>query len=333
MTLPYHRPTFTRREALGIVAMGVAATALGCARRQETTAPSRTEADSLADLDRRHEAMVAASATAFGPGGLIVLRTGYEALGRGRARGKWADVGLEDLWAHAIKEGSILFEDPNKRWGKTGPEETKDLIGQTTIGPWQMTVHNVRAVYGPRHGASPDWSDAEVYAWARENPRLQAAMIADLIAENYRDQGVRNPYAIQRYFWLEAFAKGQIGQGPWDSSVLATPPPGGSWKDLTDEDKRRTGFYGKQLVCGTKTNPRGLLYWLAVTNDADGIRALLRAWRDATKWVWDDTAAKAVATAEPAGMAIVHEDLKYLVGFAREHALVAALVDEVRSEG
>lgn len=322
----------SRRRALAMLGAGFAAALAGCGGGAARAVSPPQSASPLEDLDRRYDALVGASRGHFGPGGLGVLAVAHEALRAGKAAGKWPHVGIEDLWAHAIKEGSVLFEDPDRRWGKTGPEETKDLIGQTTIGPWQMAVQNVRNIHGPTYGLDPAWSDGEVYAWARENPGIQAAMISDLIAANYAHRGVRNPYAIQEYFWLAAYVKGDIGQGPWDASVLATPPPGGTWQDLTDDDKRRTGFYAKQLVCGSRTNPYGLSYWLAVSGDEAGLRTLLRTWRDALRWRWDDARNEAVPTDEPAHLAIEPDDFKYLGDFPREQELLAALAGEVIAE-
>ena len=260
----------------GAFAAWVAGACGGCA-----TAPNQA---ALEDLDRRYEA-IRATGDAYGPGGRIVLDTAYRVLREGRARGQWPLVGLEDLWVEAIQEGAGLFNQPDRRWGKTTAAETKDMIGQTTIGPWQITVTNVKAKYGLPYGVQPEWPDAQVYAYCRDNPDIQAKMIADYIQEAGTNYGRRGPYAIQRYFWLEGYTRGWIGQGAWDKSVLPEPP-GGDWTKLTPEMKADTGFYAKQILVGWRGNPRGLLYWLWVTGDTGGIRAALRTWRYLTGMVW-----------------------------------------------
>lgn len=260
---------------------------LCCQPAGETAAIAETAAPTWESTLRRDlERMAEATEPVFGEGGLAVLQIGYEGLLEARREGRGSDVGLEDLWAHAIKEGSILFADPNRRWGKTTAEETRDMIGQTTIGPWQITVQNVRQKYGIPYGIDSRWTDAEVYVFCRDNPRVQARMIIDLVQENYDRHGVRDPYAIQAYFWFEAFAKREIGQGDWQKSVLPVAPDG-DWRKLTPELKADTGFYGKQLVCGTWTNPRGLLYWLAITGKDAEIAALGETWREARTIEWD----------------------------------------------
>ena len=73
-------------------------------------------------------------------------------------------------------------------------------------------------------------------------------MIIDYIQLSYETFGKRTPYAIQRYFWLEPFVKGELGQAEdWTRSVVAKPPPGGTWQDLTPAMKADTGFYAKHL--------------------------------------------------------------------------------------
>jgi hypothetical protein len=59
------------------------------------------------------------------------------------------------------------------------------MIGQTTIGPWQLTVSNIRHVYGPRYGVDPNWPDAQVYTFCRDHPDIQAKMIIDYIQLSY----------------------------------------------------------------------------------------------------------------------------------------------------
>jgi hypothetical protein len=284
----------------------------------------------LDDLDRRYAAILAQSSD-FGPGGRIVLDTAYRTLRAGRAEGKWPLVGLEDLWVEAIQRGRGLFNAPEQRWGKTTAEETKDMIGQTTIGPWQITVTNVKTKYGLPYGVQRDWSDAQVYAYCRDHPEIQVRMIADYIQEAYAKYGARGPYGIQRYFWLEAYVRGWIGRGAWDQSVLPTPPDG-DWTKLTPEMKADTGFYAKQVLVGWRGNPRGLLYWLWVTGDTDGIRTALRRWRDQTWMNWDEATGDAVGTREPGSFAIQPDDLRYLAQYPACHAAVLQIVQEVLAE-
>lgn len=300
----------------------VALLAAGCA------APRAADRQTL-DLKTRHARLLAASEP-FGDGGALVLEVAREALAEGHASGKWPDVGIEDLWAHAIKEGGGLFNNPARRWGATTARETADIMGQTTIGVWQMTVTNVKNHYGPPYGVDPSWTDQQVVDFCRERPVVQAKMIADYIQRSSEEHGTRTPYAIQRYFWLGGYVRGAIGQGAWDDSVLPRAPDG-DWRNLTPEMKAATGFYAKQIVCGSRTNPHGLLYWLWVTGDEEGIRGVLRAWRDQTRLAYDGDG-RLVDTGQAGEFAIRVEDLKYLERFPEAHAGVARLVEEVLGE-
>ncbi|MBN1513330.1 MAG: hypothetical protein JXB13_15040 [Phycisphaerae bacterium] len=298
----------------------------GCA----TPPRAATSTDRVTDLDRRYAAM-AAQCEPYGDGGRLVLQTAYRVLREGYAKGHWPAVGLEDLFAEAVQEGAGLFNDPDRRWGRTTAVETKDMLGQTTIGPWQITIDNVRHIYGRPYGITPDWPEEKVYTYCRDHPDVQARMIADYIQEAYTKYGRRGPYGIQRYFWLEAYVRGRIGQGRWDEPVLPTPPDG-DWTKLTPEMKADTGFYAKQILLGWRGNPRGLLYWLCVTGDEDAIRAALRTWRDQRRMEWDETTGDAVLTNQPGGFAVRPEDLRHMERFPECHAMVTRLAREVLAE-
>lgn len=276
------------------------------------------------ELQRRFETMIDRSRD-YGDGGREVLETAYHALAAGQAMGRWIDVGLEDLWAHAIKEGRGLFNDPKARWGRTTAAQTKDMIGQTTIGPWQLTIGNVQKQYGQPYGVHKDWPAEQAFKFCEARPHVQAGMICDYIAISYSSLGVRGPLAIQRYFWLSAFVKGEIGQGQWDKSVLATPPEG-DWTKLTYAMKRDTGFYAKQILVGHAHNPHGLLYWLWVTADLDAIRATLLAWKNQRDVTWDEGPADVKYLDTTSGKyAIVADDLKYVPDEAARAAIAACL--------
>ena len=314
-----------RSGGIGVLVIGLASFCGSCQAPQPR--PSQV---SLDELDRRYGA-IAAQAEAYGAGGRIVLDTAYRTLRQGRASGKWELVGLEDLWVEAIQEGAGLFNKPDRRWGKTTAAETKDMIGQTTIGPWQITVTNVKSKYGRPYGVQADWPDAQVYAYCRDHPEIQVQMIADYIQEAYSTYGVRGPYGIQRYFWLEAYVRGWIGRGRWDQSVLPNPPDG-DWTKLTPEMKADTGFYAKQILLGWRGNPRGLLYWLWVTGDTEAIRETLRTWRDQRQMTWDTTVNDAVPTNEPGDFAIYPADLQYVKVYPDCHAELVKLAIEVLLE-
>jgi len=275
------------RAVLGVLALILSRAAAGPAAQDAGRAASPS-------LDARFQKMSAHPRWSK-PGAQEVLRTAYETLKEGRAKGQWPSVGLEDLATHALQEGSVLFERPaERRWGATSAAETKDFIGQTTVGPWQMTTDNIRGRYGAKYGVQRDWSPAQVVEFCARNPKAQAGMILDFIEGNYGRYGRRGPYAVQAYFWLQPFLKGESGQGPWDASVLTRP-----MKD--------SGFYAKQVLCGVSHQVHGLLYWLAVNEAWDEILEVAAAWRNQRKL---DAAGR--ATQEPGGFELKPEDLKYM---------------------
>ncbi len=196
-------------------------------------------------LSVRYE-KIRAAATDYGKDGMEVLRIAYDAIQNGNYR----QTGIEDLWTTALQEGKSLFG-TGRLWSVTGPAKTGDMLGQTTIGPWQITAQTLQN-----------------YKTTDISPKLQARIAADLIEKSYDRLGKRAPLAIQSYFWLEAFEQKRIGQGPWYNSVLAKSPA----------EMKNTGFYAKQIILGSRFNSRGLLYWLHVTGDEDAIRDVLRTW-------------------------------------------------------
>lgn len=279
----------------------------------------------------------------YGHGGPVVLKVAHEALQEKHVAGEAPLVGLEDLWSHALQEGLALFNQPEHLWGRTTAEQTADMIGQTTIGPWQMTLWNIRNHYGPRYGIDPDWTDTELYAFCRDHPDVQAKMIIDYIQLSYETLGRRTPYAIQRYFWLEPFVIGELGQAlDWTKSVVAKPPAGGTWQDLTPEMKADTGFYAKQILLGTPYTNSGLLFWLNVTGDREAIRDVLRAWRDQKRLVVAETpntprtsdleGVSYISTEEPGGFAVQPDDVVFYTDHPRIHQAIRDLAREVAEE-
>jgi len=268
----------------------------------------------------------------YGPGGMAVLETARDALLKSHAAGKAPLVELADLWAESLQEGRGLFDKPDRLWGVTPAAETLDMIGQTTVGPWQLTDWNIRDHYGPPYGVKKEWTTRELVQFCRGNPGIQALMISDYIQEAYALLGRRSPGGIQKYFWLEAWLKGDIGLGAWDEPVLVLPDETGKW-EVTPEKMKRTGFYAKQIVLGHRGNPHGLLYWLWVAGDAEGIIRTLAAWRDARRWVWDEGGKKPVETAEPGGMAIAPEDVKFCDCHPKFRDMVRDLARKVLAGG
>lgn len=247
----------------------------------------------------------------YGPGGKDVLKTAYEGLLEHHTEGKAPSVELVDLWTESLQEGSILFDKPDKLWGVTPAEETLDLIGQTTIGPWQITDWNIRDTFGVPYGVQKDWNLKRIVRFCQSNPLVQAKMAADYVQNADNLYGRRTPYAIQSYFWLEAYLKEEIGLSQWDLPVLVQPDPETKKLEVTPEKMKRTGFYGKQIVMGHSIQKHGLLYWLWVLQDEEGIKDVLRTWREQKKWRWDVQAKKAVPTEEPGKFEIKEYDVRY----------------------
>jgi len=247
-----------------------------------------------------------------GPGGMEVFLAACQALEEGYRDGAYQLVTIEDLWSEALQEGRMLFKTPERLWGPTTAEETADMIGQTTVGPWQITTWNVRDNFGPKYGLPKGLSDRDVLIWCRQRPVIQARMIADYIQNAYSTYGLRGPFAIQSYFWLEPYVKGEIGQSKeWWKSPVAKPPVGKTWKDLTPEMIKDTGFYAKQVVCGYTWKSEGILFWLTVTNDVKAIDHLLQTWKNEVKHTWNPEKKIAEKTAVPGEFELKPEDLQF----------------------
>lgn len=271
----------------------------------------RGNAELLHDIDTRYQ-RIRQHIRRYGRGGEEVLRVAWQTLRRGYVRGRWSRVGLEDLWTHALQEGRALFAQPRHRlWGTTHAQETGDMLGQTTVGPWQMTWKNVRDRFGHSHGIGKHWSDARILAYCRQHPHVQAAMIADYIQQSYEQYGQRSPYAIQNYFWLEGYLRRWIGLAAWHVSVLPRRPVGG-WRKLTPGMKANTGFYAKQIILGTPHHPYGLLYWLWISRDATTIRQILQNWHNQPRMQWDSTKQMAILTPQQGNFAIRPRDIRYV---------------------
>jgi len=273
--------------------------------------PGQTTSDALVAKTKRQYEILSDSIGSYGPGGREVLSVAFEALREHHARGKALSVELVDLWTESLQEGSSLFDKPEKLWGATTAEETLDLIGQTTIGPWQITDWNIRDNFGGPYGVQKNWDLRALVGFCRTNPVIQAKMAADYIQRADELYGKRTPHAIQSYFWLEAFVKGEIGGGAWDNPVLVQPDPSTRKLEITPEKMRNTGFYGKQILLGWKGQPHGLLYWLWVLKDEEGIRTAVRGWKDQKKWIWDAKANASVPTSQSGGFGVTEDDLKY----------------------
>ena len=289
-----------------VILLCVASLLIGCATLKTLTPNERIQ-----ELERKAKVM-RPKVEAYGSGGIEVFNAAVEGLKAGYAEGKYSLVSIEDLWTETLQEGAVLFNKPDRLWGATPANETGDMLGQTTIGPWQITVWNVQDTYGPPYGLPPKITPREVVEWCKARPAIQARMIADYIQNAYTTYGRRGPYAIQSYFWLEPFAKDEIGQSKeWWKSPVAKPPKGGTWKDLTPEMKKDTGFYGKQIICGCTHQIRGLLYWLAITDDIKAMDDLLRVWRDEPKRSWVAEKKMAVLTDKPGNFVLSPEDLRF----------------------
>ncbi len=267
----------------------------------------------------------------YGPGALEVLHVAEQALVEKHAAGEAPLVRLEDLWAHALQEGLVLFDDPERRWGRTTAAETGDMIGQTTIGPWQITVANIRNIYGPPYGVDPAWTNEQIHAYIRDRPVVQAKMIADYIQLSYEQFGVRSPYAIQRYFWLEPYVRGEIGQADdWTRSPVAKPGPGQTWQDLTPADKANTGFYARQVLLGTSYTRSGLLFWLVVTGNESAAREAIRTWRDQTRMALGADGVY-TTTGEPGNFALSPADILFADDHPEIRDRLRTLIREVNA--
>jgi hypothetical protein len=224
----------------------------------------------------------------YGKSGTETLQTAFRALQDLHRKGKDPLVELADLWTVCLQEGSSLFKTPQRLWGASSAEETLDMLGQTTVGPWQITVSNISQRLGPAYGIKQDWPASKVVDFCRKHHEVQAKMAADLIQNNYASYGgKRSPYGIQSYFWLEAYLNGEIGQGEWDSEVLVAQDPFTRKPADSPALRKNTGFYAKQILLGWRGQPHGILYWLWVANEKEGMKEALRVWKDQVPWKWD----------------------------------------------
>ncbi len=246
-----------------------------------------------------------------------LLDSSRDALEELNKQGKAPLVELTDLWAVVSQEGTyVTAGNILNYWGMNygdgtlrAMEETRD---DTFIGPWRLDTKDILK-YGPDCGATGTL-DQIIQSFA-DNSKLEVMIVASKLQDLYAQFGKRSPYALQSYFNLEAYLKGEIGQGKWDDYILVKYPP------VTPEKLKATGFYGKQLLMGSNTDPSyhyiaklecpyGMMYWIWVSRDYDGIKQTLLTWKNQVKWVWDHDKNAPVATAEPGNFGITQEDNK-----------------------
>jgi peptidoglycan/xylan/chitin deacetylase (PgdA/CDA1 family) len=275
-----------------------------------------------------------------------VLDVAYRGLLEGRRTGRWMDVGLEDLMAHARQEsggvidalagggdvarfhavgttawdfhqlpsndlnGFISFSvwqtiTPNYLWlGKDLSPKIADLH-RRYVAPYRLTDAEASAAQAEECGsgdAPRDQRDAfgftskmakretvgkakpmfdamigELTRALAGEPTLHVEVIAELIARNYRRDGVRSPRAVRSYFW--SAIQQNLDPAMWLRSVRYDDDGAPTRENgCLDVNRNKRGDYGKQVVLASSYNDRGMVFWYGVTRDGAALRHLGAAW-------------------------------------------------------
>lgn len=106
-------------------------------------------------------------------------------------------------------------------------------------------------------------------------PALHVKIVSELIAEHYKDIGVRAPNAIRTYFWIDI--QRNLNPDNWLNPVIVS----GERLLLTVDDVHAgvRGDYGKQVALGNSYNDRGMIFWYGVTADFRAIGRMIREWK------------------------------------------------------
>ncbi len=233
-------------------------------------------------------------------------------------------VELADLWALQWSVPHILM---HVKKGEDGLEARADK--------------ELLMKYGSDCGFKADWSSVEMGNYLQDHPESEAMLAAEKLQDLYSTFGKRSPYALQGYkFKLRPFLNGETAQGAWDDVAV------------TNKETRKTnftGFYAKQLLLGRpdqlfgtaarmgmgKGNRSqeyeivqpGILYWLWVSDDKEGIKDALAVWRNQAKWVWNNDKKIPVSTQEPGQYEIKKEDIKYPMSEGEFLEVVKGIID------
>ncbi|MFA5669097.1 MAG: hypothetical protein WC967_07625 [Balneolaceae bacterium] len=99
----------------------------------------------------------------------------------------------------------------------------------------------------------------------KDKPTLHVQVIASLVQANYNWLGVRNPFAVRAYYWLDY--QQYLNPNSWLGPVHIS--------DIT-----LRGDYGKQVTLGNSYNDRGFLFWYLVTGDYAAVEQINKQWKD-----------------------------------------------------
>jgi len=229
------------------------------------------------------------------------------ALAAGKRKGKFSKVDRSDLLALALVPagGNISAE----CWVVDGFADGT-MRGDSRFGPWRMPLDMARRTLGAEYGINPSWSDDEVARFIMERPVVQASLAADRLQRLYLDFGPRSPLALQ--VWL----------------TTAIPANPDNWRQEVARLDSDAVPFARRILLGDRSEPRGLLYWLAVDSKEQELKQTLVMWKAFTRFNWETGQRAPIRLNEKGSMPVRPAEIEILRPFRREHAMVNRLAAE-----
>ncbi len=239
--------------------------------------------------------------------------------------------GLKKLYA----QGKAPLVELADLWAMQWPQKHLLLSHHKTENGWELGIDkDILIKYGPDCGITDDPTKVNIVDFVQDHPEAEAMMAAERLQELFVQFGRRSPYAYQGFEEdLKPFLNGVVGQEAWGARPRLS---------MEEDNPKKTDFAGKYVVLGLKglifgggefatyeINRPGLLYWLWLCEDTDGIKNCLIVWRDQVKFKWDDATNVPVKTADPGQFEIKKEDIQYPSNEAAYLDAVKKIIDEL----